>query len=176
MKPLLLIALLSLFGKTPSENRIPYRELTWADYRGTVPEDKPTIAAHTFTQMEFETEPIGDKYYYRVLAYVLPDSSFVRVREDRILRHEQTHFKIACIEAKRCNMALAPLQGGDSSDQTVANALYEHYFDEASRRQDLFDLETNNSNIPEAEKTWEDRISRELRSFETLSPKSYGRN
>ncbi len=171
MKPLLFILFLSLFGKPTPESRISYRQLTWADYRATAPEDRPTVAAETCTQMELETEPIGGKYYYRVLAYVLPDSSFVRVREDRILRHEQTHFKIACIAAKRCNQALAALQGQDSNSEQGANDLYAQYFDEASRRQDQFDLETNNSNNPEAEKRWEEKISRELHTFETPLPK-----
>jgi hypothetical protein len=171
MKPLAFIAILSLFGKPPSENRIYYRHLAWSDYRGAVPADRPLVAAETCVQMELETDPVGDKYYYRVLAYVLPDSSFVRVREDRILRHEQTHFKIACIEALKCKQALTRLQGKDSSSEAPASALYNYYFDEASSRHDQFDQETNNSNIPEAEKRWEEKISRELHTFETALPR-----
>src|SRR6267154_1504040 len=98
MKPLLFIALLSLFGRNTSEIRIPYRQLTWADYRGTVPENEPDVAARTYTQMEFEQEEQGGEYHFRVLAYVLADSSFVRVKSEATLRHEQTHFKITCIE------------------------------------------------------------------------------
>lgn len=176
MKPLLFIALLSLFGKNTSEIRIPYRQLTWSDYRGNVPENEPSIAARTFTQIEYETEQQGGKYYFRVLVYFVPDSSFVRIKSEATLRHEQTHFKIACIEAKRCNLAMAPMQGGDSIAEVAASALYDHCFEQASRKQDLFDLETNHSLNLEAEKRWEDRVSRELRNFETLSPKIHGRN
>lgn len=171
MKPLLFIALLSLFGKPVSEIRIPYRELTWADYRGSVPENEPDVAARTCTQMELEIEQIGGKYHFRVLAYVLADSSFVRLRDDKTLHHEQTHFKITCIEALKCNRALAPLQEGDSTRQTTANDLYNHYFDEAAGLQDKFDQETNHSLNAVAEKTWEEKISRELRIFETPIPK-----
>lgn len=176
MKPLLFIAFLSLFGNKPSEYRIPYRQLTWADFRCPPPGDQPTIAARTFTQLSMQTTEEGGKYHFCVVAYVLADSSFVRLRDDKTLRHEQTHFTITSIEARKCDAALAPLQGGDSTTLVAAAAFYAHYFDEASRRQDQFDLATNHSLDLVEEKTWEDKISRELRSFETLSPKIHGRS
>src|SRR5277367_5416747 len=130
MKPLLLILFLSLAGKTPSEIRIPYRQLCWADYQGKVPANAPTTAARSFIQTEMQTEEKGGKYHFLIVAYFLVDSSFVRTPTDQVLRHEQTHFKIACIEARKCNLVLAPMQGGDSLDWVSAQTLYDHCYDE----------------------------------------------
>ncbi len=176
MKKLLFFALLSLFGKEPSEKRIPYRPLTWADFRGLVPENEPTVAARTCTQIELQTVEQDGRFHFHAVAYFLADSSFVRVRDDKTLRHEQTHFTIACIEAAKCNRALAILQGGDSTMEKAASALYDHFFDQNSRRQDQFDLETNHSLNPAQEQIWETSISRELRTFDTPSTPIHGRN
>lgn len=176
MKPLLFIAILSLFGKPSSEIRIPYRQLTWADYRGAIPENEPTIAARTYTQLDMGTTQSGDVYHFQVVAYVLADSSFVRLRDDKTLRHEQTHFKIAYIEARRCMLALQPLQGGDSVSEKAAGILYDHFFDVTVDLEDQFDRETNHSLDELAEKSWEDRISRELHNFETPASKKHGGN
>lgn len=176
MKLLFLLLFLSLSGNEPSEKEIPYRTLSWLDFRAPVPENEPTVAARTATQMEMETAETNGRSTFVVRVYFLPDSSFVRVRSDANLRHEQTHFQIACIEARRCMLGLVPLQKGDSLAKEKAFVLYEAHWAESGRRNEQFDQETNHSLNKEAEKIWEARISREWRIFENLSKPSHGRN
>lgn len=176
MKLLFLVLFLSLSGNYPSDNGIPYRLLSWSDFRGAVPDNEPSVGARTTTQMAMEITETDGHFTYVVKAYFLPDSSFVRVRSLSNLRHEQTHFKIAYIAAKECMLALVPLQRGDSLNASMAETLYEHYVDEASRLNNRFDQETNHSLNPEAEKAWENRISLKLRTFEIAPKTPHGRN
>lgn len=169
MKLSFLVLLLSLIGNYPSEKEIPYRLLSWSDFRAAVPKNEPTVAARTATQLEMETTETDGRFGFVVRACFLPDSSFVRVRSDRNLRHEQTHFKIACIEAKKCMLALAPLQRGDSVDKRMAITLYDAYVSAADKRNALFDQQTNHSLDITEEMVWEQRISFEMRIFGNFS-------
>lgn len=176
MKLVFLFLFLSLSGNNPSEKEIPYRQLTWADFRASVPENEPSVAARTVTQLTMETTELEGRFLFVVKACFLPDSSFVRVRSDANLRHEQTHFRIACIEARKCMLSLEPLQKGDSIDKTQALNLYNHYFEASENRNARFDQETNHCLKKDAEKVWEDRISLEMRIFGNISKTAHGRN
>lgn len=155
---------------------VPYRQLSWSDYRRPAPSDRPLIAAETAVQLAYQVSEYDGKSTFSVRAYVLPESSFVRFRTDYYLRHEQTHFKITQITALRCTEALAPLQHGDTSVEVEAERIYDRYWEESAARQDQFDAETTNGQNKQAEKIWDLRISDELAKFET-SPKSiHGRN
>ena len=176
MKLVFLLLFLSLSGNNPSEKEIPYRLLSWSDFRGPVPENEPSVAARTVTQVSMETTETDERSTFVVKACFLPDSSFVRVRTDANLRHEQTHFRIAYIEARKCMQALEPLQRGDSNDKAQALKIYDYYFEASEKRNARFDLETNHCLDREVEKKWEDRIRLEMRIFDNPSKKSYGRN
>jgi Bacterial protein of unknown function (DUF922) len=162
MKLLFLISFLSLFGKETSEDGIRYRTLSWSDFRGPVPE-KTTFAAVTATQLlyEFESDEHG-KYGYAVTAYFDPASSYVRLKSDAYLRHEQTHFAIAFLMAQECMLDLRPLQGSDSTRQKEVDAIYDRAVDKYNALNEQFDRETNHSVNVTAEKTWEHRIASQL--------------
>lgn len=176
MKLLFLFFLLPLSSALSSDNGIPYRELSWSDFRGKVPSNEILVGARTTAQLVMGTSEAGGIFSFDVKAYFLPNSSFVRVRSDLGLRHEQTHFRIAHIEALKCMQALEPLQQGDLIARQKADALYDHYFEEMGQIDDQFDLESNHSQNAEQEKIWEDRIARELRTLETPSTEVHGRN
>lgn len=172
MKLFFLLFLLPL----SSDDRIPFRELSWSDFRGKVPANETTVAARTTAQLVIGTGECGGVFTFDVKAYFLPDSSFVRIKSDLGLRHEQTHFRIAHIEALKCMLALEPLQHGDAAAQSKAEALYEHFYEEMVQIDDQFDSESNHSQNAEQEKIWEDRIARELHTLETPSTQVHGRN
>lgn len=163
MKALLLIALLSIFGKEPSETGITYRTLTWSDFRGAIPDYIPDGGAMTATQIVLdENSDEYGKYHFCVTAYFEPDSSCVRVRTDRVLHHEQTHFKIAFLMAQRCMQELVPLQGGGEAAEKKAGNLFERYLQATDELNIKFDRETNHAINAVAERQWEVRISQQL--------------
>jgi|SRR3954466_11379258 len=164
MKLLFLLLLLSLSGNNPSENGIPYRNLTWSDFRGAVPENEPSVIALTATQMAMETLESDGRFKYAVTLRFLPDSSYVRVKSKEVLRHEQTHFQIAYIAFLECVRDLRPFQGA-AVGPDKAERIYDAYVAQADNRNTLFDRDTDHSRNAAVEKVWEDRISQQLKNF-----------
>lgn len=173
MKVLFYLLLLSLYGNEPSRFGIAYRELTWQDFRGPVPANEPTIGARSSVMLVMEPPNAEEGSQYRVMAYFQPDSSFVRQKNDKLLRHEQTHFKIAYIEAIACMQELPDFEGEVTKKK--ANAIYNRHVDIADEINNQFDAETNHGLNLEAEKQWEDRISLKLHTLESSMP-GHGRN
>lgn len=162
MKPLLLLAILSFFGTKPSRNKILYRQLTWADFRGPIDPNQPMVNAATTTEMELSDDYSGDSHIFRARAYFLPDSSFVRYRSDSTLRHEQTHFQIACIAARKCSLVLATLDGEDSTAAAKADVIFDRYCLLKDSLNQAFDDQTHHGQLRGPEKAWEGRMSMEL--------------
>jgi len=154
---------ISLFGKNPSENGIRYRLLLWSDFKERPPTDDQAIAARTTTELEFLTTEYDGRYTYRVNCYFLPFSSYVRVRSDQNLRHEQTHFQIGYIAALMCQSDLAPLQQGDSAARALAESIFNRYSAMKLDLNEKFDEATGHGlNLP-VEKMWEMRIASQLK-------------
>jgi hypothetical protein len=95
MHTLAFLILLSPSPNDSSDDGILYRQLTWSDYKSRPPLTEPSVGAKTMTQLKMETVEQDGVYCYNVKAYFLPYSSFARVKTNDVLRHEQTHFKIA---------------------------------------------------------------------------------
>lgn len=165
MKTLFLISFLSFFGNNPSGDGIAYRQLSWSDFQGSIPADQPTAAALTATQMEIESTEDNGIFTYEVKATFLPSASFVRVRTEEVLRHEQTHFKIAYIASLRCMQELVLLQGKNWKAAKEVEAIYQRTCEERDRINNQFDLETNHSINRVAEEEWERNISKQLKQL-----------
>lgn len=162
MKLLFLTAFLSFFGTKPSESGFTYRPLVWSDFRGPAPSGINSPAALTSCKIDLATSETAGVFHFDVQAYFLPRESFVRVRGASYLRHEQCHFQIACIAARRCMQEMEPLQGGDSTTERKANNIYQDYVSSWKSRNTLFDYETNHSLNEEAERRWEGMLSAEV--------------
>lgn len=176
MKFLFFCLLLSQFWKNVSNPEITYRQLSCDDFRGPLPQNEPSVAARSTCQLAISTETADGVYHFVVRAYFLPDCSFIRVRTARVLRHEQTHFKIAEIQALKLSRKLEPLQGGNASDSTQAIVNFENYFRTMDQMDELFDWETNHGLDKISETKWENKISQELLTLETASKNRHGRD
>lgn len=175
MKLLFFLLFLSHYGKTHSDTGIPYRILTWADFKGKVNKKEPFTAALTTCQFEFSWESNNGHYRYNVVATFLPYSSYVRLKSDDVLRHEQTHFKIAYLMALKCQRDLAALQDGDSSTRKEAYRIFDFYTEERNSMNFRLDSYTDHALDKEAEQNWEYQISTELSKLETTLKATNGR-
>jgi hypothetical protein len=172
MHALAFLILLALSPNDSSDNGILYRQLTWSDYKSRPPLTEPLVAARTMTQLKMEIVEQDGVYCYSVKAYFLPYSSFARVKTNDVLRHEQTHFKIAHLLALECVRDLHGLQHGDSTAASSAENIYNGYVERNDSANDRFDLETDHSLNKEGEKAWELRITEELTNIQKSSTPS----
>lgn len=165
MKLVFFLLFLSLIGNDSSDNGIPYRNLTYADFRATVPKNEPGIAARTTCQMILDYTELDGSYRYAVTAYFLPYSSFIRKGDRQVLLHEQTHFQIAYIASLKCMQELRPLQNGDSTTLGKAQQDFSRYSEGRDKLNEKYDEETNHGLKVQEEGDWEFRINREMKQL-----------
>ena len=91
------------------------RHLTWADYLGA-PDFSTDAAAMTVYLIGYSTECTGDRLSFSVTTTFQPDRSWVRssvlestVRATRLLEHEQLHFDLSELHARKIRQWLAGL-------------------------------------------------------------------
>src|SRR5436190_4980330 len=102
---LLLPAILILGGWTSIDTSefIPWsinRKLTWNDFHGFASSYSQADAA---TAIHISARPFyhKKKLYYDVNAYFIPNQSWFRTKSAALLRHEQLHFDIAELYARK---------------------------------------------------------------------------
>src|SRR5688572_13394281 len=84
------------------------RPLTWADFKGQPPDEAGAVAARTNYTIIHGMQCAGRKFEYRVVAGFRTKESWVRhailrtpADSARALRHEQTHFDLSELHARR---------------------------------------------------------------------------
>ena len=162
-----------LFSPEVKEEKIIWdenRKLTWEDFRGD-PSGPVDYVASTNSGVSFS-------YSYRerngkgVVEFTIqsnfyPDLSWYRPSRvsEYILGHEQMHFDISELHARMLRSLLSELPH-DRNFKEAAESIYEEL--EAKRRamQELFDQQTDHSNIEAAEFRWRKFVAGELKRYE----------
>jgi len=145
------------------------RKLGWNDFRG-VPNAADEFVASTSSGISFSfsySEKNGSKHVdYSVLSNFYPDQSWYRPERvsSYILEHEQTHFDISELHARKLRKALESLVASRTFKEE-AEKLYNQIELERREMQTLFDKESDHSNIKEAEYRWRKSVAEQLKSF-----------
>lgn len=118
---------------------IPYRQLTWEDYKGK-PEAGSTIA-RSYTGIVIEKDT----------AYAIfePGMSWTKTNSVVTLRHEQGHFAITKMYAQFIT---------EDMNKKDHHRLSEYLLENWGRTEDRYDEETDHGNNLEKQKEWEERI------------------
>ena len=173
MKSLLFLFLLVAPLISNDEEKIIWsdeRKLTWEDFRGT-PKSWGTYVASTSSGISFSYS-IGVRggqldLKYSVESNFYPQSSWYNAEEvdDYILRHEQTHFDITELHARIFRKVLAESEF-DLAPQDELSDLYEEVEQARRAMQQLYDKETDHSNIRDAEERWVKYVADRLEEYQ----------
>ncbi len=173
MKSLLFLFLLVAPLISNDEEKIIWsdeRKLTWEDFRGT-PKSWGTYVASTSSGISFSYS-IGVRggqldLKYSVESNFYPQSSWYNAEEvdDYILRHEQTHFDITELHARIFRKVLAESEF-DLDPQDELSDLYEEVEQARRAMQQLYDKETDHSNIRDAEERWVKYVADRLEEYQ----------
>ncbi len=169
---ILLFLLLSPFN--PEEEKIVWtedRKLSWADFKG-VPSGPDEYVASTNSGVSFSfsyTVRNGrEQVDYTVRSNFYPDLSWYRPERvsDYILAHEQTHFDISELAARKLRKALAELPR-DGTFKERSEKIYNQ--NEADRRemQTRYDSDSDHSNNEEEEFRWRAYVAEQLEAYES---------
>lgn len=168
----LLILILFLFP-TAEPTTIAWSEeqhLTWNDFQG-IHDAKSPFAASTHTSIVFsyniKIEDEKRTLSTQVNAYFYPEMSWYNPKEvnDHILKHEQAHFNITEIHARKLRKAFSKYRVTKNYKKEVI-AIFTKISDERQQMQTRFDKETNHSIHKEHEKSWQNYIQEELKKLE----------
>ena len=152
----------------------PTTKLEWADYKGN-PDLKSDAAASTATNLGFEYIIRNNEFSYKITCFFSKDKSWGVVKTDYILSHEQGHFDIAEIHARKLNKKMADFKLNRNTYRTDLDKLYYDILEEKDVMQTNYDNETNYSRDKEKQAEWLKKIEKmleELKNYAGYNQKS----
>ena len=137
------------------------RKLTWSDFRAEPVKNSPA-AALTSTSIKIDFESNNGSFQYHIRCRFDKNKSWVRVRNDYILAHEQAHFDIAEIYARKLNKVLKAYKPNDAHLSSDVNRIYDSMMKEYYEKQEEYDDETNYSINKGKQEEWLKKVKEEL--------------
>ena len=174
MKFLFAIVLGCFFLVTPTNDTEKFhwdesRPLSWADFQGR-PEGPRDFVASTNSGISLSYS-IGRQngrytFDYDVHSNFYPKESWYRPESasEYILKHEQTHFDISELHARKLRLALAGLKV-TSNVKEDADAIYREIERDRRAMQQAYDEDSDHSKIKESEMQWRLFVASELRKY-----------
>ena len=145
------------------------RRLTWEDFKAS-PDPHSTNAALTSANIKFEYGYGAKGFTYHIRCLFNKKQSWGRVQTDYILSHEQGHFDIAEISARKLNKLLKEYKPGKPSDiSRDISHIYENAMQELDNMQENYDSETQFSINKPKQQEWLEKIRKILSSLESYS-------
>ena len=170
VKPWLLLLFLSLSGpRYQDADTIPWeadRKLNWTDFKGAPPNAKK-VAATTASGISYSYQTGGTPgaylLDYEVTAFFYPHKSWYHreLCDSVVLRHEQLHFDITELYARRMRKRLGGKTFGPDVKSEVRR-FFKQLNRELSEFQARYDFETDFSRDREAQARWSAEIARKL--------------
>jgi|SRR5258706_6508094 len=141
------------------------RLLTWTDYKGH-PDPRSDAAASTTTYLGIEYRMDEKGFSYSIQCRFSLTKSWGKSRTDFILKHEQGHFDIAEIFARKLNRRMSEYQFNKATYKTDLKSIYDGITKEKEAFQDLYDTETDHSRKKEQQLEWLKKIENMLRELD----------
>lgn len=150
------------------------RQLDWRDFRAKAPGDLQ--GARSVLSYNYRVGCRDAQLHFSVTALFLPDQSWVAYRivssglASRVgLRHEQTHFDLKEVYARRARKMFAELATRCPRSDDDLNALAERVFRDEAAIQRRFDIETRSGENEAKQIEWEKRVAAGLDALKAFT-------
>lgn len=143
----------------------PERKLTWNDFRAQ-PDRNSTNAALTSSSINIEFGYNNTGLKYNIKCRFDKNLSWGRIKNEYILSHEQGHFDIAEIHARKLNKLLREYKFNSRTVGQDVNKIYDSVMKQHHAFQSQYDNETNYSRNPEQQNAWKTKIEETLKELE----------
>jgi len=156
------------FTKKGNEDYIPWnieRKLSWEDFLAPSPANT-SDAALTTTYVGFSFSKTRDVISYKIECKFQKSRSWGRVKTDYILKHEQGHFDIAEIFARKLNKEIKEYLAKSNNHEGM-NPIYSKLMQEKRDMQSLYDSESNHSINKTKQAEWNEKIEDLLDELES---------
>ena len=165
MAKFFLLVLFFLPGKQPS-HMIDWkadRKLTWKDFEAK-PQTQTDNAALTSSNINFQFGYGSSGFKYSITCRFDKSRSWVKIKTDHILAHEQGHFDIAEIHARKLKKALSEYKYNEATVSAEINKIYQGMMQQHHEMQSLYDQQTDHSRNNEKQAEWSKKIADALSS------------
>lgn len=143
------------------------RPLSWSDFRGNVPIN-PRASAITASGITYSFGTSGTidamEVDFKIDTFFYPTKSWYQVElcDSLILSHEQLHFDISELYARKMKKRLEAETFTYDTVKSRVKAIYREILDELDDFQNRYDTETNFSRNPEKQEEWRLQIEKAL--------------
>jgi hypothetical protein len=147
------------------------RRLRWSDFGSSAPKagDEGALTAYSIF---YGVRCVGETFEFRAVAGFLPHESWVRpevvaerTTSERTLRHEQTHFDLTEVFARRLRQAFSHLYEPCRRADTDLDALASQYLRAERTEQQRYDEETHHGLVAAEQSTWDRKTASDLASL-----------
>ena len=138
------------------------RKLTWDDFKAA-PLKIGSTAAMTTTHLGFSYNITNGKITYKIECRFEKNKSWGLVKNEWVLKHEQGHFDVAEIFARKLNKSISEYRFNKNSFQKDLDSIYKSVVTEKEKYQQQYDDETDYSRIKLKQEEWLKKIEGELK-------------
>ncbi|WP_379969461.1 hypothetical protein [Epilithonimonas sp. UC225_85] len=166
IKQFLLLSFLFFLGFTKAQDKIFWnenRKLVWSDFQSQTKPNTSRAAATTFCGISYllnsPTKKFTDKQV-KIESFFIPSKSWAHPehKTDLVLMHEQSHFDIAELFARRFRKRISDKTLDAKSLQKYYDEIYDGYKD----YQQDYEQVTQNGRIREKQFEYSQKISKEI--------------
>lgn len=168
----LVFSTLLFTGGSKENNSIQWdasRRLSWEDFKSS-PDNNSSNAALTSSTLSFKYNYDSEKgFSYTIACLFEKNSSWGKVKTDYILSHEQGHFDIAEICARKLNRTVKAWSFNKATAQKDVPAMYQQIMKDLAALQNQYDSETDFSRDKEEQAAWKVKIKHELEQLKAYA-------
>ena len=176
-KPLTFIsaapAATSLHSIEENEEFIPWhqeRQLTWDDFQ-CAPKKQGDAVASTSTSLGISYQVENGELVYQITCYFSKLKSWGALKTPYILAHEQAHFDITEIAARKMYEALSKYEFNKKTYQSDINKIYQDVVNYKESMQHAYDKQSDHSRNRKVQMEWLETIN--LLLTETVADAQY---
>jgi Bacterial protein of unknown function (DUF922) len=167
----LLVTTGSLLAQSADEellNWSPTRKLTWNDYKAN-PDPNSDAAASTTTYLGIDYNISSSSFGYKIQSRFSKTRSWGLHKTPYILSHEQGHFDIAEVFARKLNKKMSEYKFDKKTFQKELKKIYDDVIKEKEDMQDDYDRETRHSINKEKQEEWFRKIAQLLDDYKNYA-------
>jgi Bacterial protein of unknown function (DUF922) len=171
VKYILLLLPMAIFSQADNNDYVKWdaaKKLTWNDYKSK-PDPYSDAAASTTTVLSIDYKISQNGFDYKIESHFIKSRSWGLHKTDYILSHEQGHFDIAEIFARKLHKQMSEYRFNKKTYQKDLKKIYEDLTDEKTEMQNDYDRETRHSINKEKQAEWLKKIEELLEEYTTYS-------
>lgn len=141
-----------------------FYKLQWHDFQG-VPDENRMGDAGTVVQIKAKPFLVKKEIKYDVVALFNRGKSWARDQSPALLAHEQLHFDIAELYARKIRKKIKELNRRGVNEIKVYNAAIHELLQESNEIDEQYDLETLHGAMSRKQAAWREKVRQELTSL-----------